>query len=61
VKKHHNQGNSYKYKHELRLVYRFRGSVHYYHTRKHGSMQADMGLKKELRILHLDHQATEKH
>jgi hypothetical protein len=38
----------------LVLAYSFRGSVHYHHGRKHGSMQADMVLEKELRVLHLD-------
>jgi hypothetical protein len=37
----------------LGLVYRFRGLVHYHHGRKHGRVQADMVLEKELRILHL--------
>jgi hypothetical protein len=31
----------------------FRGSVHYHHGEKHGSMQADVALE-EPRILHLD-------
>ena len=38
---------------------RFRGLVHYHHGRKHGSMQADMVLEKELRVLHLDPKAAE--
>ena len=42
------------------LPYRFRGLVYYQHGRKHGSTQADMVLEKELRILHLDLQATGK-
>jgi hypothetical protein len=37
----------------LRLAYRFKGLVHYYHGRKHGGMQADMALEKELRVLRL--------
>ena len=28
------------------LAYRFRGSVHYYHDKKHGSVQADMVLEE---------------
>ena len=36
------------------LAYSFSGSVHYAHGRKHGSMQAEMMLEKELRVLHLD-------
>jgi hypothetical protein len=31
----------------------FRGSVHYHHSRKHGSIQAGMALEKELRVLRL--------
>ena len=32
----------------LGLAYSFRGLVHYYHGRKHGNVQADMVLEKEL-------------
>jgi hypothetical protein len=39
---------------ELGLAYRLRGSVHYHHGRKHGSVWADTVLKNELRVLHLD-------
>ena len=42
----------------LGLAYSFRGLVHYHHGRKHGSVQADMVLEKELRVLHLDLQAA---
>jgi hypothetical protein len=38
----------------LGLAYSFRGSVHYHHGGKHGSMQADIVLQRQLRILHLD-------
>jgi hypothetical protein len=34
----------------LGLAYSFRGLVSYHHSRKHGSMQADMVLEKELRF-----------
>jgi hypothetical protein len=37
----------------LGLAYRFRGSVHYHHGEKHGSVQADM-VQEEVRVLHLD-------
>jgi hypothetical protein len=57
VKRHYDQGNSYKRRHFTGVVYSFRGLVHYHHGRKHGSMQADMVLEKELRVLHLDLQA----
>jgi hypothetical protein len=36
----------------LGLAYRFRGSVHYHQGRKHGSIQAGMGLEL-LTVLHL--------
>jgi hypothetical protein len=41
------------------LAYSFRGSVHYYHGWKHGSVQAGMVLEKELRVLYLDLKALE--
>jgi hypothetical protein len=40
------------------LAYSLRGLVHYCHSKKHGSMQADTVLGKELRVLHLDPRAT---
>ena len=42
----------------LELVYSFRGSPHYHHGDKHGSMQADMMLEKP-KILHLDPKSAE--
>jgi hypothetical protein len=44
----------------LGLVYSFRGSVHYPYGGKHGSVQAHMGLEKELRVLHLDLKAVRR-
>ena len=41
----------------LGLACSFRGSVHFDHDRRHGTIQADMVLEKELRILHLDPKA----
>jgi hypothetical protein len=41
----------------LGLAYSFKGSVHYPHGGKHGSLQTDMALE-ELRVLHLDLQAA---
>ena len=41
------------------LVYTFRGSVHYQHGRKHGSVQVVMVLE-ELRVLHLDLTAAKR-
>ena len=42
------------------MAYSFRGLVPYHHGWKHGSIQADMLLEKELRVLHLDLQAAER-
>jgi hypothetical protein len=47
----------------LGLAYKFRGSVHYHQGNqggKHGSIQADMVLEKELRVLHLDPTAAKR-
>jgi hypothetical protein len=44
----------------LGLAYSFRGSVHYHHDGKHGSIQADMVLEKKLRVMHLDTKAVRK-
>ena len=38
----------------LRLAYIFRDPGHYYHGGKDGSIQADVVLRKELRVLYLD-------
>ena len=43
---------------QLRLIYSFRGLVHYHYAEKHDIMQTDMLVEKELRVLHLDPQAT---
>jgi hypothetical protein len=43
----------------LGLAYSFRGSVHYHHNGKHGSIQADMVLE-EPRVLHLDLKAARR-
>ena len=45
IKKHHDQGNSYQGRYLIRLVYRFRGLVHYHHGKKHGGAQADVVLE----------------
>jgi hypothetical protein len=42
----------------LGLAYSFRGLVQYHHGRKLDTVQADMVLE-ELRVLHLDPQASE--
>jgi hypothetical protein len=42
----------------LGLAHSFRDLIHYHHSRKDGSIQADMVLE-ELRVLHLEPQAEE--
>jgi hypothetical protein len=42
------------------LAYSFRGSVHCHHGRKHGIIEEDLVLEKEIRVLHLDSKATRK-
>jgi hypothetical protein len=44
----------------LGLDYSFRGSVHYHHGMKHGSLQANIVLEEKLRVLHLDLKASRK-
>jgi hypothetical protein len=44
----------------LGLPYSFRGSIHYPHGRKHGSIQADRMLEEELTVLHLHWQAAKR-
>ena len=45
---------THKGNHLIGTGFQFRDLVHYHHGGKHGSMQADMVLEKELRVLHLD-------
>jgi phenylalanyl-tRNA synthetase beta subunit len=58
VKRHCDQGNSYKRKHILGLTDSFRGLA-YYHGGKHGSVQADMMLEM-LRVLRVDPQIARR-
>jgi hypothetical protein len=60
VKRHCSHRNSYKGRYLIGAGLQFRGLVHYHHGRKHGSLQSDMVLEKELRVLHLDLQAAER-
>jgi hypothetical protein len=43
---------------ELGLAYSFRGLVLYHHGRKHGRVQADWVMEKQLRVLHPDQQTA---
>jgi hypothetical protein len=58
VKRLHDQSNSYKEKHLIGTGLHFRGSVYYHHGRKDGSLQTDIVLEKELRVLYLDPKAA---
>jgi hypothetical protein len=49
VKRHHDQGNSYKGKYLIGVAYSFRGSVHYHHSEKHGSIYIDLWLRMLIR------------
>ena len=63
MKRHYDQGNSYKGNHLIRVglqFYSFKSLAHYDHSRKHDSMKADMVLEKELRVLHLDLKTTRR-
>jgi hypothetical protein len=60
TKRHNEHSNSYKRNHLIVAVYRVRGFVHYQHGREHGDTQADMVLKKQLRVLYLNDQATRR-
>ena len=57
MKRCHDLGNSYKGKHLSEAGLQFRRLGRYYHGRKHGGVQADVGLE-ELRVLHLDSKAA---
>jgi hypothetical protein len=48
VKRHHDYGITYKQSHFTGAGLQFRDSVHCHHGGKHGGMQADMVLEKEL-------------
>jgi len=58
MKRHHNHSNSYKGKHLIGAGLQFRGLVCYCHGRKHVGKQADLVLKRQLRVLHLDLKAA---
>jgi len=60
VKRYHYQGNSYKEKYLIGSGLQFRCLVHYHHGRKQGSVQADVVLEKEMRVLHQDQQTAGK-
>jgi len=44
----------------LGLACTFRGSFHYHHGRKDGSIQEDLVVEKELRGMHLDQKAIRR-
>lgn len=50
MERQHNQGNSYKGKGLIGLAYNFRSLDHYHHSRKHGGLETDLVLEKELSL-----------
>ena len=58
VKRHHEHSNFYKGKNLIEAGVQFRDLIHYHCGGKHGAMQADVVLEKEMRVLHLDLQAA---
>jgi hypothetical protein len=54
VKRHYDQGNSYKEQHLIRAGLQVQQFSPSSSRQGHGSMQTDMGLEKELRVLHFD-------
>ena len=61
MKGYQNHGNSYKAKHVIGAgLHSVRGLVYYHRGRKNGSIQADMVLEKELRVLCQDWHAVNR-
>ena len=60
VKRHHDQSNTDKENHIFGAGLQFRSLIHYHYGRKHCTIQVDMVLEKELRVLHLDWQETRR-
>ena len=60
VKRHHDQGNSYKAKHFIGAGLQVQKFSPLSSWQEHGSVQADMVLEKKLRVLHLDLKAARR-
>ena len=60
MKRHHDQDNLYKGKHLIGAGLQFQSFSPLSSWKKHGSMQADMVLEKEPRVLHLDPKAARR-
>jgi hypothetical protein len=60
VKRHHDQGNSYKGQHSIGAGLQFKRLSQFSSWWKHSRVQTDMELEKELRILHLDLRAARR-
>jgi hypothetical protein len=54
MKRHHDQGNSYKKKYLIGASFQFERFSPISPWWEHGNIQADIVLEKELRILNLD-------
>lgn len=59
MRRYHDNDNSYKGKDLIGDGLLYKGLVHYCHGVKHGDLQADVELERELRLLHLDPLAAE--
>jgi hypothetical protein len=60
VERHHGHRDSYQGKNLVRADLQLRGLHHCHHGRDHSSMQVDMLLENEFKVLHLDLQTTER-
>lgn len=58
MKRQYDQGYSYKGRHLIRIGLQFSGLVQCHHGGKHGDIQADMVLKRQVRGLHPHWQAA---
>lgn len=57
VKRHNGHRKSHKEKRVIGADSQFQGFSHYYHGGKLGSVQADIVLEKDQRLLHVDRKA----
>ena len=60
MKRHQDQGDSYKRQHLIEGGFHSRGSIRYHYGGKHGSLQADMVWEKEMKVLYLDLKAARR-
>jgi hypothetical protein len=58
MKRHHDHCKSDNGKQLIEAGLQFRDLVYYHHGETHGSVQTDIVLEKELRVLHVDMKAA---